>query len=70
MGKGNRKSRAGISHYGTSPTPSGKLSTKKKIPGRPLLDYVITINDELTSKRLEFGLETLEDREKREEWEN
>ena len=33
------------------------------------MDYVITINDELTSKRLEFGLETLEDREKREEWE-
>lgn len=37
---------------------------QKEDPRESLLDYVITINDELTSKRLEFGLETMEEREK------
>jgi hypothetical protein len=40
-----------------------KVIYQKEDPRETLLDYVITINDELTSKRLEFGLETLEDRE-------
>jgi ABC-type glycerol-3-phosphate transport system substrate-binding protein len=38
-----------------------KVIYQKEDPRETLLDYVITINDELTSKRLEFGLETLED---------
>ncbi|NLY89645.1 MAG: extracellular solute-binding protein [Firmicutes bacterium] len=41
-----------------------KVVYQKEDPRETLLDYVVTINDELTSKRLEFGLETLEDREK------
>lgn len=41
-----------------------KVVYQKEDPRETILDYVITINDELTSKRLEFGLETLEDREK------
>ncbi len=36
-------------------------------PREVLLEYVRKINDEITSKRKEFGLETLEDREAGEE---